>query len=241
MVAVLVACAMAPVTAGAQTTGDLPYLDAVDAWADGQELRRTLPPAAGGGTGATKPKRAKLPRRPTRRQLATLRFTRTQAVTDASYAAVLELLDPRVDPAAMTAEFDRLRALWDTEMGKLTPRLAPDDLADVATYALTLSYAAYYERRKVPDAGLAAVRRSARADLALNVKVRRSSDARKQEAAEMLALRTILRVSDLNWGRQDQDAEREQTAADELRDWVKAAFGLDLDRVKFTRKGLVAR
>ncbi len=42
MVAVLVACAMAPVTAGAQTTGDLPYLDAVDAWADGQELRRTL-------------------------------------------------------------------------------------------------------------------------------------------------------------------------------------------------------
>jgi hypothetical protein len=240
MVAVLVACVVAPAPASAQT-GDLPYVDAVDAWADGQALRRTLPRAGGGGTGATKPKRAERPRKATPRQLAKLRFTPSQAVTDASYQAVLALMDPAVDPASVTAELDRLRGLWDGEMRKLTPRLEPSDLGDVATYALTLSYAAYHERSKVPDAGLAAVRRSARTDLALNATVRRSSDARKQEAAQMLALRTILRVSDLNWGRQEQDAAREQAAADALRTWVKTAFGVDLDRVAFTRKGLVPR
>jgi hypothetical protein len=86
-----------------------------------------------------------------------------------------------------------------------------------------------------------AVRRAARTDLALDRTVRRSSDARKQETAEMLALRTILRVSDLNWGRQSRDAAREAAAMDALRMWVDTAFGVDLDRVEFTRKGLVPR
>jgi hypothetical protein len=111
----------------------------------------------------------------------------------------------------------------------------------VAAYSLILSYAAYHERSSFPDAAVRAIRRAARTDLALNRKVRTSSDARKQEAAEMLTLRTILRVSDLNWGRQSQDAAREQAATHALRAWVKTAFGVDLERVTVTRKGIVRR
>jgi hypothetical protein len=239
IIAVLLALAAAPAPAAAQTTGDLPYLDAVDAWADGQALRRTLPDGGKDGTGATAPRKRE--RRATTRQLATLRFTRTQSVTDASHQAVVALLDPSLDPATVIADLVRLQGLWDQEMRRLTPRLDPRNLGDVATYALLLSYAAYHERSTFPDAGVKAVRRAARTDLALNRTVRRSSDARKQEAAEMLALRTILRVSDLNWARQAQDAGREAAAMDALRAWVDTAFGVDLDDARFTRKGLVPR
>jgi hypothetical protein len=238
IVAALLVLAVAPAPAAAQT-GDLPYLDAVDAWADGQALRRTLPNAGGGGTGATKPR--KRARQATPKQLAALRFTRSQAVTDASHQAVVALLDPSLDPAAVIADLVRLQGLYDQEMRGLTPSLDPLNLGDVAAYSLILSYAAYHERSSFPDAAVRAIRRAARTDLALNRKVRTSSDARKQEAAEMLTLRTILRVSDLNWGRQSQDAAREQAATDALRAWVKTAFGVDLERVTVTRKGIVRR
>jgi hypothetical protein len=232
IVAVLLACVLAPAPATAQV-GDLPYLDAVDAWADAQTLRRTLPDA--GSTPRTR-RRAATPR-----QLAALRFTRTQAVTDASHAAIVALLDPSLDRATVIADLVRLQGLWDKQMRGLEPRLDPDDLGDVAAYALVLSYAAYHERTKLPTRGVKAVRRDARDDLARNRKVRTSSDARKQEAAEMLSLRTLIRVSDLNWGRQTGDAAREAAALDTLRVWIRDGFGVDLERTRFTRRGLVAR
>jgi hypothetical protein len=232
VLAVLAACVIAPAPAGAQT-GDLPYLDAVDAWADAQTLRRTLPEAGGAPRKRTRPATA--------RQLATLRFTRSQSVTDASHAAIVALLDPALDPGTVIADLVRLQGLWDEEMRGLTPRLQPDNLGDVAAYALVLSFAAYHERSTFPDAGVKAVRRAVRHDLARNRKVRSSPDARKQEAAEMLSLRTILRVSDLNTSRQSGEAEREDAALDALRTWVRSAFGADLERARFTRRGLVAR
>ena len=73
-----------------------------------------------------------------------------------------------------------------------------------------------------------AVQRAARRAMALERGVRRLSDASTQEAAEMLELRTILRVSDLNVGRIQGDAAREQTASAALRSWIRQSFGLDL-------------
>ena len=77
--------------------------------------------------------------------------------------------------------------------------------------------------------------------MALDRRMRRLSDARAQEAAEMLELRTILRVSDLNVGRLQGDAAREQRARAALRAWIRQSFGLDLARVRLSRRGFVKR
>ena len=99
--------ALAPVPASAQTTGEIPYVDAVDAWADGQSLRRTLP-GSGDGTITTPPKSRRV-KRPTAQQLASLRFERRDEITARNDQAVMALLEPGYDPAAVVAEFDRLR------------------------------------------------------------------------------------------------------------------------------------
>ena len=230
------ALALAPMPAAAQTAGEIPYLDAVDAWADGQELRRLLP------DGAEKPSKPKQrARRPTARQLAALRFERSDAVTQRNYQAVMDLLEPGFDPAVVVAEFDRVLKGFDDSMRAADVPVRPDNIADVAAWTLLSAYAAYHDRRSFGDPGVRAVRDAARRSLALDRRLRRLSDAEKQELAEMLELRTILRISDLYWGRQDGDDAREQAAMDELNAWIDKLFGLELERVRFTRKGLVER
>jgi hypothetical protein len=229
----IAACALSAAPAAAQT-GELPYVDAVDAWADGQSLRRLLPGADGK---ADKPRVKK----PTARQLAALRFKRTEAVKQASYQAVMALLEPGYDPAALIAAFDRVTATAHESMRGLEGRWSPNNIADVAAFIQLSAYAAYTSRRSLPDAGVLAVQRTARTGMALDRRVRRLSDARTQEAAEMLELRTILRVSDLNWGRIEHDPARRRAARAELRSWIKQTFGFDLARVKLTRRGFVKR
>ena len=233
--AIAAAFALSAAPAAAQS-GDLPFVDAVDAWADGQSLRRLLPGA--GGHGETKKQRAK---KPTARQLAALRFKRTDAVKRSSYEAVMALLEPGYDPAALTAAFDRVTALAHKSMRGLEGRWSSNNIADVAAFIQLSAYAAYTSRRSLPDAGVLAVQRTARTGMALDRRVRRLSDARAQEAAEMLELRTILRISDLNWGRIEHDAARRQAARAELRSWIKQTFAFDLARVKLTRRGFVTR
>ena len=236
LVVALAAWALAATPAAAQTAGDLPYVNAVDAWADGQSLHRLLP-GAGGQTGGKK-QRA---RTPTARQLAALRFKRTDAVQQSSYQAVMALLEPGFDPVAVAAEFDRLTAIAHKAMRGLSGRWSPSNIADVAAFMQLSAYAAYTSRTSLPDRGLAAVQRAARTGMALDRGVRRLSDARTQQAAAMLELRTILRVSDVNVGRIERDAAREQTARAALRSWIKESFGLDVKRVKLTRRGFVKR
>ena len=232
LAAVVAVCVCTPAPASAQTTGDLPYLDAVDAWADGQALRRILPGAAD-----RKPRA----RKPTARQLGTLRFKRTAAVTRSTHQAVFALLEPGFDPAALSAELDRLTAVAHKGMRGLSGRWSPNNIADVGAFMQLSAYAAYTSRTSLPDRGVVAVQRAARRGMALDRGVRRLSDARTQEAAEMLELRTILRVSDVNLGRSQGDAGREQAAEAELRSWIRQSFGLDIKRVKLTRRGFVKR
>jgi hypothetical protein len=91
-------------------------------------------------------------------------------VTDASHRAVVALLDPSLDPASVIADLVRLQGLFDQEMRGLTPSLDPRNLGDVA---------ARHERSSVPDAGVKAIRRAARTDLALN---RRGSEQLRRAA-----------------------------------------------------------
>jgi hypothetical protein len=240
--AALVAMACVPIAAPAQTVGEIPFVDAVDAWADGQSLRRTLP---GSGAGAfSKPSKSKLgrrPRKPTARQLAALRFKRTKAITQQSHQAVMERLGPGYDPAAVVAEFDRLTALVHAGMRDWKGRWSPGNIADVAAYMLLNGYGAFHARTSAPDTPILAVQSAARRSMALSRQIRGLSAARKQTAAEMLELRTILRISDLNLARTAGDAPREQAAKAALRSWIKDVFGVDLERVRLTRAGLVKR
>ena len=153
----------------------------------------------------------------------------------------MALLEPGFDPAALAAEFDRLTGLAHSGMRDLSGRWSPNNIADVAAYMQLSAYAAYTARTSLFTRGVVAVQRAARRGMALDRGVRRLSDARTQEAAAMLELRTILRVSDLNLGRSQGDAAREQTAEAELRSWIRQSFGLDVKRVKLTRRGFVKR
>jgi hypothetical protein len=234
-----VGAALAPAIAPAQTVGEIPYLEAVDAWADAQDLRRLLP---GGGAGASEPfKPSKRARRPTARQLRALRFVRTDEVRRRNYQAVMDRLEPGYDPAVVVAEFDRVLDGVHGSMRASDVPMSPDNIADVAAYTLLNAYAAYYDRKRMGDPGVRAVRDAARHNLALDRRARRLSDADTQELAEMLELRTILRISDLYWGRQDADAAREQAAINELNSWIDDLFGVEVERVRFSRKGLVPR
>jgi hypothetical protein len=243
VLAVVAGSAWAPAPASAQGVGDIPYVDAVDAWADGESLRGLLPGSGEGtGTESAKPKQgAPRPKRPTARQLATLRFERTEAVTAKAYQAVMDLLEPGYDPAALVAEFDRLKALVHKGMRQHKDPWSPNNIGDVVAYMLVSCYAAFYSRTSLPDRGVLAVRRSAREDLASDRRIRRLSDARMQEAAEMLELRTIIRISDLNVARMQGDAALEQAAEAELRSFVREVLGVDFKKVKLTRQGLVRR
>lgn len=240
--ATLAALAFAPIPASAQTTGEIPYVDAVDAWADGQSLRRTLP---GSGAGAFKkparPRHGKRPRTPTARQLAALRFKRTKTVTQQNHQAVMQRLEPGYDPATVVAEFDRLTALAHAGMRDWKGRWSPGNIADVAAYMLLNGYGAFHARTSAPDTPILAVQSAARRSMALSRQIRGLSAARKQTAADMLELRTILRISDLNVARQTGDAPREQAARAALRSWIRDVFGVDLERVRLTRAGLVRR
>jgi hypothetical protein len=242
LLAAVAALGFAPVSASAQTVGDIPYIDAVDAWADGQSLRRTLPGSGDGAiTQPSKPRRGNRPNGATARQLASLRFERSEEVTRQNDQAVMALLEPGYDPAAVVAEFDRLRAVVHDGIEGWKGRWSPSNIADVAAYMLLSSYSVYYAKPSVSERGSLAVRSVARNSMALNRQIRRLSDARKQTAADMLELRTIFRLSDINVARMEGDATSEQTAKAQLRAWIKDAFGIDLERVRLTRKGLVPR
>jgi hypothetical protein len=234
--------ALAPAPAGAQDGPVTAYLDAVDAWATGERLRQLLPDETSTTTRPSKPTKPKQrPRQPTRRQLAALRFERTDAIRQQNYQAIMDRLEPGYDPAAVVAEFDRLLAQQHGNMRKSDVRVSSSNIADVAAWTLLLSYAQYHERTTLSDRGVRAVRDAARRSFALDRQARRLADAEAQQVAEKLELRTYLRLGDLFFGRQNADAPREQAALDELSTWIQDVYGVDLERVRFTRKGLVER
>jgi hypothetical protein len=239
VLAATAALGSAPLPASAQTVGELPYIDAVDAWADGQALGSTLRGSTD-GSGFKEPAEQR-PRRPSARQLAALRFTRTRAVTQQNYQAVMNLLEPGFDPAAVVAEFDRLQTLVRKGMRDLGDGWSPNNMAHVSAYMLLAGYGVFHSRPTLPRRSSVAVRTAARNSMALDRRLRELSDARKQTAVEVLVLRTILRVSDVNVARLEHDATRERAAKAELRSWIREVFRIDLERIRLTREGLVRR
>jgi hypothetical protein len=192
------------------------------------------------GHGATKREpHHKRVRHATRRQLATLRYRPTAAVTQSVYQRVIEQVGPAVDPAVLTAQLDAAKA----EFRKTLARVgwSSRDLGDMAAFSLVQAYVTWHERITVPAAGLKALRRTVRDNLARQSKVRRLPDARQQEIAEILELRVIFFLDTRNDAQAAGDSAGVAIARSDMRDWTKAIFGVDVNTARLTSRGLVAR
>jgi hypothetical protein len=235
---VALAGAVAP---AAQAQIDPPISDplgAVQAWATAESLARLLPDGSSAVPARHTPAR---PPRATRSQRAKLRFTRDPRVTAANNQKVVAQLGPGHNAQTVVADIERNRRLAHDHMRSLAGRWNPDDLADVAAYVLLSGYAAYRNRPSLPAAAVRAVQRTARNGLALRKRIRRTSNADKQTAAEMSEIRMIYSLAALSAARAAGDGGAAEETRWEMRTWVRDVYGLDLERARLTRRGFVER
>jgi hypothetical protein len=141
-----------------------------------------------------------------------------------------------VDPATLRAQLDAAKRQFRSVMGKLG--WSPTDLGDTATFAFLQGYVTWRENGVVAQGALAPLRRQVRDDLARQRSVRRLSDARKQEIAEILELRTIFFLDSRNDAAAAGDAAGAAIARAQMRDWIRAVYGVDVNDVKLTRHGV---
>ena len=217
-------------------------LGAVNAWATAQSLRQLLPGSESAGRENRKParRRARTPK-PTKRQLASLRFRRDPQVTQQNHQAVIDEFGEGVDPAAVVADIERNRALAHRAMRSFEGRWSPNDLADVASFVLLSGFAAYHEKPSLSGDGCLAVRRAARYGMARRAKIRRAPKRDKQTAAEMSEIRLIYLLGDLNRARGTGDVTDIDAARDEVRGWIREVYGLDVRSVRLTKRGFAGR
>jgi hypothetical protein len=214
------------------------YLDAVDAWATAQTLRRMLPDSGEAGRATRKSAKARAKEtKPTKAQLAKLRFVRDPAVTEANDQAVIDQLGPGYDPAVVVADLERNRGLMHGMMRSFSGSWSPNNLADVAATALLAGYAAYHGVTKLSGSGCLAVRAAARNGLAKSKRIRGLPAERKQTGAEMTEIRLIYLLAELNAARAANDTIVQDSVRYKIRRWVRAVYALDVDTVKLTRRG----
>jgi hypothetical protein len=143
------------------------------------------------------------------------------------------------DPAFVTAELDRIKAEYRRALVD-SLHWRGDDLGDVYAFSLLQAYIKV-RGREPAQAPIARLRREVRDDIALQKRVRRLPDARKQEAAEALELRTLFLISDMVKAQMAGDAAAEASARAAMRTWAKDVYGIDVDKVRLTRRGFVRR
>jgi hypothetical protein len=239
----LLAVALAgPPAASAQI--DAPITDplgAVQAWATAESLRRLLPDGTNAGH-STQPARPHARRpKPTRAQVAKLRFRRDPAVTARNIEAVVAEMGPGHDAGEVIADIERNRGRAHRHLRSLSGRWSANDLGDIAAYVLLSGYAAYNDRPKLPSRAVLAVKRSARNGLARSKRIRRTSNADKQTAAEMSEIRMMYSLAALSAARAAGDDGTAEETRWEIRTWVREVYGLDLERARLTRRGFVER
>lgn len=178
-------------------------------------------------------------RRPTRRQLTTLRFEPAPEVTQGVYQRVIDQVGPSVDPAVLTGQLDAAKAQFREVMAQVG--WSSSHLADVAAFSLVQGYVTWHQVSKVSEPGLKVLRREVRTNLALQKPVRRLSDARQQEIAEILELRVIFFLDARNDAVALGDSAGVSVARAEIREWTETIFGVDVNEVRLTRRGLVER
>lgn len=231
----------APGTAHAQDGPVTAYVDAVDAWATGARLQQLLPD--GKRTGASvrgAARRAGHSPNATRRQLRRLRITRRASVTERNDRDVAAQM-PSVDPAVVIADIERNRGLAHRALRTLRGSWSPNNLGDVAAFALLSAYASYHDRAALPGRSARAVRRAVRHALARTRALRKAAPTAKQTAAEMIEIRMVYAIAALQRARAAGDAADVSIAESEIRTWIRDVFGLDVEAVRLTARGFATR
>jgi hypothetical protein len=234
-VAIAVVLAVLPATARAQDGPVTAYVNAVDAWATAARLQQLLPNSGRAGESARRRKRVP---KATPKQLRRLRFHRRASVTQRNVEAVAAQL-PAVDPATVAADIERNRDLAHRRIRSLHWR--PNNLADVAAFALLSAYSAYHDRDGLSARGSRAVRRAARNGLARSRALRRVSAREKQTAAEMTEVRMIYAIAELQRARASGDSADVSIAESEIRIWVRDVYHLDVETVRLRSRGFRSR
>jgi hypothetical protein len=234
-VAITAVLAILPATARAQDGPVTAYIDAVDAWATAARLQQLLP--ASGRAGEAARRRARVPKA-TPKQLRRLRIKRRASITRRNNDQVAAQL-PGVDPATVAADIERNRNLAHRRIRSFG--WTPNNLADVAAFALLSAYSGYHERDRLSARGSRAVRRAARNGLARSRKLRRVSAREKQTAAEMTEVRMIYAIAELQRARAGGDSADVSIAESEIRIWVRDVYHLDVEAVRLTARGFRSR
>lgn len=186
----------------------------------------------------SKPKPPPKPKRATAAQRRTLRFSRTPAVTDAIYGVVVRRTN--ADPAVVVPQFVNVVNEWRRVM-RTAAKWVPTDLGDSFTFAFLQHFRLYHGQSSFNAKGAELIRKEVRNSLALQKPVRRLTTARKQEAAEMVELRTIFLMSALETAQQQRDASAIAAARKDVREFAEETYGFDIAKVRVTSKGLQKR
>lgn len=193
-------------------------------------------PSSGTGTKSKKKKHPKRVQHATRQQLRALRYAPTSSVTESVYQRVVAQAGPGVDPATLHAQLDAAKAQFRAVLAKLG--WSSNDLGDMAAFVFLQGYVTWRENGVVPEQALAPLRRQVRDDLALSRSVRRLSNARKQEIAEILELRTIFFLDSRNDAAAAGDSAGVAIARSQMREWIESVYGVDVNDVRLTRQGV---
>src|SRR5690606_37139111 len=133
-----------------------------------------------------------------------------------------------LNSGVLQAEFARLLR---------TRRMTPHDMADVMAGFLVITWEVASGVDTTPLAsGYGALRNALRAEMALDPDWKALSSAQKQEAAETMTILAMLALATRETLVLHKDVARQQQLRSGVRDAIQA-FGLDLNRVRFTEAG----
>lgn len=222
--------------AGVERGQAAPYFAAIESWSSAKALNRAVP-----GLGALgRAKATDTP--PTTEELLSLTFAPKAAVTKAGDAAIIAKLPAGYPTSGVTPQLRKLRASWAKQFGQLPGDLDPDDLADVATVSAIIGLSIHTGKTDVfANPGALAVRAAFRQSLYGSAPFRALPDARKQSAAMMLAVRTLLAFDTYRAERGEKDWKGVRQVRRELRSWLRAGLGVDPAKVTLTAEGLTRR
>ena len=205
-------------------------------------------PVCDQGASAAQPK-AKVPtakqrkRTPTRAQLRTLRFTPRASVSTEVFERLVARFSHEGGPDAVRAELQRVAPMTQTRRSLKALKFSSRDLGDAYTHAFIVLWTVVNGRPVVPEQAVKGVRADLRAQLALNPKVRRASDAQQQAAAEWLGSWAAIMASSWNGLVQSGDVAAADAWREQARNLAaeRDLFGLDLTEVKLTSRGVARR
>lgn len=201
------------------------------------------PEGAGSKSSATEKKRS-APKKPTARQVRTLRYVKRASVSARVRDRMIGRLAHGPDAEAIRVQIasgDLMRQ-FDGAIGKLGWRT--NDLVDMYEQAYIVMWLAVDPVRSTTSKKVdEAVRRDIRDKLALDAAFRRMSDAEQQELAEWLGSWTVVLAGSLNTITAQGDAARTAAYRQEVRRMVqrRELLGVDMTRVKLTSKGIERR